>query len=82
MLIAWQQKAALLKILVSCHNLTTFSSSEESVSNITKHLDRLADMAPTFDTLSDHDFDDVDEEEIDFSGMISVSLVPVFCRPF
>jgi hypothetical protein len=27
-------------------------------------------MAPTFDTLSDHDFDDVDEEEIDFSGKI------------
>ncbi len=27
-------------------------------------------MAPTFDTLSDHDFDDVDEEEIDFSGKV------------
>lgn len=27
-------------------------------------------MAPTFDTLSDHDFDDLDEEEIDFSGQI------------
>lgn len=35
-------------------------------------------MAPTFDTLSDHDFDDVDEEEIDFSGEISQALVPVF----
>jgi hypothetical protein len=31
-------------------------------------------MAPTFDTLSDHDFDDVDEEDIDFSGKIHRGL--------
>lgn len=35
------------------------------------HPEHLAIMAPTFDTLSDHDFDDVDEEEIDFSGKIA-----------
>ena len=29
-------------------------------------------MAPTFDTLSDHDFE-IDEDEIDFSGTLALS---------
>ena len=37
-------------------------------------------MAPTFDTLSDHDFD-LDEEEIDFSGKITDPFLPqVYCH--
>jgi len=47
--------------------------------SITIQLDYRAAMAPTFDTLSDHDFDDVDEEDIDFSGKsqpLTLLLVP------
>jgi translation initiation factor 3 subunit B len=52
-------------------NITPFdhnSSSLTASTNNTNSTGHLAVMAPTFDTLSDHDFDDIDEEEIDFSG--------------